>query len=200
MLPVDFSSAFNTIISSALSKQSGPPGLQHHSVSLAPWLPLQLAKVNACGKYHPEHRRPSNLRPESAAVQPDNPCLCYQVHYKPHHQIHQLHNSSEPHPRTTMSRPGENRWSSWCSACGKNNLILIVDKSKESSLTSGRTSLLETQQCGGGIREYLEHKIKTRNISFWQRTPWTFQNPCILHLVNIETLMTICTFAHCGPP
>ncbi len=102
MLFIDFSSAFNTIIPQQLINKLNLLGL---NASLCNWIldfltgktSVSVCRPQHLEHYHTEHRCPTGLCAQPAALHAADPRLQCQVQLQPHHQVRWWHNSGRSH-------------------------------------------------------------------------------------------------------
>ncbi len=100
MLLIDFSSAFNTIIPQQLINKLNLLGLNN---SLCNWIldltgrPVSPCRPQHLEHYHTEHRCPTGLCAQPAALHASDPRLHCQVQLQPNHQVFRWHISGRPH-------------------------------------------------------------------------------------------------------
>ncbi len=146
MLFIDFSSAFNTIIPQQLINKLNLLGLNN---SLCNWIldfltgrPQSVRVGHNLEHYHTEHRCPTRLCAQPAALHAADPRLHCQVQLQPHHQVRWWHNSGRSHQQQRWNAHREEvaQLAEWC---GANNLSLNVSKTKEVVVDFRRTNSID---------------------------------------------------------
>ncbi len=91
--------------------------------------------------YHTEHRGPTGLCAQPAALHAADPRLHCQVQLQPHHQVRRWHISGRSHQQQRLKRTTERKWHSWLNGVALTTCPSMWRRQRRLWWTSGETLL-----------------------------------------------------------